>query len=98
MASTLEPPLPKEKGTEPSVQSSRSWGGESQGGQEPHLGDREKDQSGSIKRKWWSGKGGLHSDGRQIPRKRERARKKSHPRRGRGKHERMSGCKSSPES
>ena len=29
-------------------------GGESQGGREPHLGEREKDQSGSMKRKGWT--------------------------------------------
>ena len=40
LASTPEPPLPKGKGTEPSVQSTRSWRGESQGGREPYLGER----------------------------------------------------------
>ena len=39
LASTPGPPLPKRK--EPSVQSTRSSGGESQGGREPHLGERE---------------------------------------------------------
>ena len=41
LASTPEPPLPKGKGTERSVQSTRSWGMESQGGREPHLGEKE---------------------------------------------------------
>ena len=39
LASTSELPLPKGKGTEPSVQSIRSQGGESQGEREPHLGE-----------------------------------------------------------
>ena len=39
LASTPEPPLPKQKGIEPSVQSARSCGEESQGGREPHLGE-----------------------------------------------------------
>ena len=41
LLSTPEPPLPRGKGTEPSVQSTRSWGGggESSGGREPHLGE-----------------------------------------------------------
>ena len=51
LARTPEPPLPKGKRTEPSVQSTRSWGRESQGGREPHLGEREEDQSESIKKK-----------------------------------------------
>ena len=39
----------------------------------------------------WRGKGGLHSEGRQIPRRKRRACKKSLPRRSRSKHERVSG-------
>ena len=55
LASTPKPPLPKGKGTEPSVQSTRSWGGgESQGGREPHLGESEGDQSESMERKGWT--------------------------------------------
>ena len=53
---------------------------------------REGDQSESME---W--KGGLHREGRQIPRRTGRASKKSLPRRGRRKHERVSGRKSSPE-
>ena len=39
LARRPEPPLPGEQGTEPSVQSTRSWGGETQGGREPHLSE-----------------------------------------------------------
>ena len=48
LARTPEPLFAKGTGTEPSVQSIRSLGGESQGGREPHLGEREGDQSGSM--------------------------------------------------
>ena len=44
----------------------------------------------------WRGKGGLHSEGRQIPRRTGRASNKSLPKRSRRKHERVSGRKSSP--
>ena len=54
LARTPEPPLPKEEKTEPSVQSTRSWRGESQGGREPHLGEREEDQSESKEREGWT--------------------------------------------
>ena len=51
LARTPELPLPKGNGTEPSVQSTRSCGRrESQGGREPHLGEGERDQSGSLKK------------------------------------------------
>ena len=40
LARTPEPLLPKGKGTEPSVQSTKSCGGENQGGRELHLGER----------------------------------------------------------
>ena len=66
-------------------------GGESQGGRGPHLAKR-----GGIRARSWRGKGGLHREGRQIPKSKGRASKKSLPRTSRGKHERMSGCKSSP--
>ena len=42
-------------------------------------------------------KGGLHSEGRQIPRRKGRANKNSLPKRSRRKHERVSGRKSSSE-
>ena len=44
----------------------------------------------------WSGKGGLHGEPRQIPRRKQRASNKSLPRTSRRKHERVSGRKSSP--
>ena len=66
-------------------------GGESQGGREPHLGER-----GGIRARAWSGKGGLHHEGRQIPRRTGRASNKSLPRTSRRKHEQVSGRKSSP--
>ena len=55
LASTPEPPLPRGKGTEPSVHKvpDRKMG-ESQGEREPHLGEREEDQSGSMERKGWT--------------------------------------------
>ena len=50
LARTPEPPLPKEKRTEPSVQSNR-LSRESQGKREPHLDEMEGDQSESMRRK-----------------------------------------------
>ena len=64
-------------------------GEESQGGPEPQL-----DERGGIRARAWSGKGGLHHEGRQIPRRKGRASKKSLPRTSRRKHERVSGRKS----
>ena len=91
LARTPEPPLSKRKGIEPSVQSTTS-----RGGRESRLARaapwRER---GGIRAGAWSGKGGLHGEGRQIPRKKERTSKKSLPRRSRRKHERVSGHKSS---
>ena len=49
-----------------------------------------------IRARAWSGNGGLHSEGKQIPRRKRRACKKSLPRRSRRKHERVSGRKTSP--
>ena len=48
LASTPEPPLPKGKGTEPSVQSTKSWG------ERVKVGEKEEDQSESMKRKGWT--------------------------------------------
>ena len=48
LANRLEPPLPKEKGTEPSVQSFRSLE------RELHLVERDGDQSENMRRKEWS--------------------------------------------
>ena len=64
--------------------------GESQGEREPHLGKR-----GGIRARVWIGKGGLYSEGKQIPRKRLRASKNSLPSGSRRKHELCGGCKSS---
>ena len=50
-----------------------------------------------IKAGAWRGKGGLHGEGRQVPRRRGRASKESLLRRSRRKHEGVSGRKSSPE-
>ena len=70
-------------------------GRESQGKQEPYL-----DERGGSEREHGEEtplQGGLHSEGRQIPRRRGRASNKSLPSRRRRKHERVSGRKSSPE-
>ena len=53
LARTPEPPLPKGKGTEQSKAPDHE-GGESQGGREPHLGEREGDQSESMEWKGWT--------------------------------------------
>ena len=66
-------------------------GGESEDGRELHLGER-----GGIRARAWRDKGGLHGEGRQIPRRKGRASKKSLPRTSRRKHEWVSGHKSSP--
>ena len=49
-----------------------------------------------IKAEAWRGKGGLHGEQRQVPRRRGKANKESFPRTSRRKHERVSGRKSSP--
>ena len=49
-----------------------------------------------IRVRAWRGKGGLHGERRQIPRRKGRASKKSLPRTSRIKHGRVSGRKSSP--
>ena len=54
LANTPESPLPKGKGTKPLVQRTRSGGGENQGEQEPHLGEKEGDQSENMKKKEWT--------------------------------------------
>ena len=91
LARTPEPPLPK--GTESSVQSTRSLGGrESRWARAPPWRERGRIRAGA-----WRGKGGLHRERRQIPRRKGRACKNRLPR-SRRKHERMSGRKSSSES
>ena len=49
-----------------------------------------------IRARSWRGKGRFHGEGRQIPRRTERASKKSFPRTSSRKHERVSGRKNSP--
>ena len=49
-----------------------------------------------IRARAWRGKGGLHRERRQIPRRKGSKTKKSLPRTSRGKQERVSGRKSSP--
>ena len=49
-----------------------------------------------IRARTWRGKGGLHGERGQIPRRKGRASKKSLPKRSRRKHKRVSGRKSSP--
>ena len=44
----------KEKETEPSVRITRSGDGREPGEREPHLGEREGDQSGIMRRKEWT--------------------------------------------
>ena len=61
---------------------------------ESHTLVRQREKG--IKARAWRGKGGLHGEQRQIPRKKDRASKKSLSKRSRRNHERVSGCKSSP--
>ena len=49
-----------------------------------------------IRARAWGGKGGLHGERGKIPRRNGRTSKKSLPSTSRRKHERVSGCKSSP--
>ena len=65
LARTPEPPLPKEKATEPSVQSTRS--------EKVKVGEsRTLAREGGIRARAWRGKGGLHRERRQIPRRKGR--------------------------
>ena len=87
LASTPEPLSPKGKGTKPSVQSTRSWGGEIvKVGESRTLVSESGIRAGAC-----SVRGRFHREGRQIPRRRGRASKKSLPRKSRRKHERVSG-------
>ena len=54
LASTPEPPLPRGKRTEPSVQSSRSRGGERLNVGESRTLASEENQSGSMERRGWT--------------------------------------------
>ena len=79
LASMPEPFLPKEKEQSRPSRAPDCKGRESQGKQELHLGERER--GGGIRARSWRGKDGLHSEGRQIPRRKGRASKESLPRR-----------------
>ena len=60
--------------------------------------DHDRGESRWARAAFWrvrGGKSGLHSERRQTPRRKRRARKESLPRTSRRKHERVSGCKSS---
>ena len=95
LASMPKPPLPKGKGIELSVQSIRLWGRRVKVGKSRALAT-ERERERVIRARAWRGKGGLHSEERQVPRKRGRTSKRSLLRRSRRKHEWVSGCKSSP--
>ena len=64
---------------------------ENQGEREPHFVERE-----GIKAEAWGRMGGLHSEGKQVPRRRGMASKESFPRRSRRKYEGVGGRKSFP--
>ena len=92
LARTPEPPLPETKrnrAVSPEYQNMREVRLK-MGENRPLARERE------IRAGAWSGKGGLYTEGRQIPRRKGRASNKSLPRTSRRKHERVSGRKSSP--
>ena len=91
LARTPERPCQKEKEQSRLSRVPDREGGESQDGQELHLGESE-----GVRARAWRGKGGLHREGRQIRSRTGRTSNKSLPRTSRRKHERVSGCKSSP--
>ena len=92
LASMPEPPLPKGKRNRavcPKHQIMRE--------ERVKMGEsRTLARKRGIRARAWSGKGGLHRERGQIPRRTGRASKKSLPRTSRRKHERVSGRKSSP--
>ena len=66
-------------------------------GERVKVGEREGlSRERGIRARAWSGKGGLHRERGQVPRRKRRARKKTLSRTSRRKHERVSGRKSSP--
>ena len=91
MARTPESPLPKEK-----KQIRMSRVPHHEGGRVKVSESRTLARVREIKAGARSGKGGLHRERRKISRRKGRASTKSLPRRGRRKHERVSGRKSSP--
>ena len=58
-------------------------------------GNLAREREEEIRAGAWREKGGLHSERRQIPRRRDRRSKRSLPKGSRRKHERVSGRKSS---
>ena len=91
LARTPEPPLPKEK------EQSRLSRVSDHEGERVKMGEsRTLARVREIRARAWRGKGGLHRERGQIPRRKGRASKKSLPRKSRRKHERVSGRKSSP--
>ena len=93
LASKPEPPCQEEQEQSRLSKAPDRDEGESQGGREPHLGERER----NFRARAWRGKSGVLSEGRQIPRMKGRTSKESLPRRCRWKHKRVSERKSSPE-
>ena len=92
LARTPEPPLPKGKWNRAVCPKHQIMRGERvKVGESRTLARKRRIIAGA-----WSGKGGIHREGRQIPRKKGRASKKSLPRTIRRKHERVSGRKGSP--
>ena len=65
LASTPKPPLPKEKEQSHPFKAPNRMVGENQGEREAHLGERERE----IRERVWRGKSGLHSEGRQVPKR-----------------------------
>ena len=92
LARTPKPPLPETKrnrAVSPEYQIMR--------GERVKVGEnRTLARERRIRARARRGKGGLHREGRQIPRRKGRASNKSLPRTSRRKHERVSGRKSSP--
>ena len=91
LARTPESPLPKTNGTERQFKASDHEGERVKVGESRTLAKKRR-----VRARACSGKGGLHRERRQIPTTTGRASKKSLPRRGRTKHERVSARKSSP--
>ena len=54
LASTPEQPFPKKKEHSRQSRVPDHEGGESQGEPEPHLGEKERDQSENMRRKEWT--------------------------------------------
>ena len=92
LARTPEPPLPKRKRNSAACPEYQIMRRERAKVRKSRTLARER----GIRARAWSGKGGLHREEWQIPRRTGRASNKSLPRTSRGKHERVSGCKSSP--